>query len=238
MPERQTLVPVPGCLLGTRVKEDRPAVFGIELPVEVKPLELARVQSFRHFYLVGDDVTSLFLQKIDLVARVVPEKIQGRPLDVVEFPLDLLRDDKVFKKHPPKRMRLHVLDLPDVQKIRSKSHVAEVKLGSFNDSFSEIPVMRPEQTYNVARFENGNPRLHGIYADADIVRHAGHVEHLAHVGGAKPQKILEPDQVPDFLYLSQVSLNIRIDVERKRLGGVQLLVYYSRVESPVNQVFV
>ena len=150
-------MPVPVRFLVTRMDKNRFPVVGIQFFIEIKSLEQSGAKSLRCFYFVGNNISAVLLQKIDFVARVIPEKIQRQRLDVVEFPLDPFHHDQIFKKHPLQRVRFHVLNRPDSKQIGGKSHVAEVKLRRFHDPLPEIPVVRREKADYVACLKNRNP---------------------------------------------------------------------------------
>ena len=108
-----------------------------------------------------------------------------------------LCDYVVLKNRSPERMRNDLSSLTDAQKLAEQACIEKVKLGAFDYSLVEVPMMKREQEDDEAALEHGDPAAPRVYGDAAVRCQARVAKELSGSAGAKRQEPFEDIEVAD-----------------------------------------
>ena len=104
----------------------------------------------------------------------------------------------------------------DAQKEGGETHIIEVELGGFDQSFREVRVERLEKEDDVACLEHTDPLFRGGVGNTGVVAQALEIEKLARSASAETYELLERGQVPDLADLAEISLDVGLEVVAER----------------------
>ncbi len=134
---------------------------------------------------------------------------------MVQIGLGDLGDHVVLKNRPPEWMGNDLGRLTDAQKLAEQTCIVEIKLGAFDDSLVEVPVMRREQEDDEACLKHEDPAARRVNGNAAVRCQARVAKELTGSAGAKRQEPFEHIEIADVRQAPHIALNVGLDVVRE-----------------------